>query len=340
MRIRTRDVPQADALQDVVVAVAAVAEGHNSFQDISEALGKGPRQGRYYRLAAEILGFIAPSGPNESQLTAGGRALLGAEADARGSILTHAVLQTRLFQRVVPFLEACSAEGCSRRRLEGFIRAITEPTGPTMIPRRTSTVTAWLSDIGMLDRTADRYYLRPLSMPAVPVEYAADDEPLLPTDWNLAEYREVARRTKQAHGMIRYAVDEASRERASADHEALTALVAGRLRAQGAVPRRNRFIDLAARVQDQLFMFEIKTTTCTNARSQVRHGVAQLYEYRYLQGVPVANLVLVIQHPLPAELRWMHAYLSEDRGILPVWDGDLRTLHCGRRHRGQLGFLL
>jgi hypothetical protein len=50
--------------------------------------------------------------------------------------------------------------------------------------------------------------------------------------------------------------------------------------------------------------------------------------------------VLVLENPLPADLRWMGTYLSEDRGILPVWDGDLRRLYCSKRDRERLAFLL
>jgi len=42
-------------LDDVIRTVEAVQGGAQSFQDIAGYIGKVDRQGRYYRLAAEIL---------------------------------------------------------------------------------------------------------------------------------------------------------------------------------------------------------------------------------------------------------------------------------------------
>jgi len=339
MRIRVRDMPQANSLRTVVATAEAVTKGYTTFQDISRAIAMTEREGRYYRRAAEILGLIAPAAPNRSRLTRQGRELLASRGAERRRLLAEAVLRSRLVQRVVPFLETAPATGRSRVELEQFIESVTAPAGPTMVPRRTSTVTAWLTEVGLLQRDAERHRLLPPPHGTPPVEYG-DDEPLLPSTWKLTEYEDVEHRTTAARGLITLTVDDTRRERANTAHEALTRLVAERIRARGAIPRRNRFVDLAAAVDDGLFMFEVKTTTNANVHSQVRRGMSQLYEYRYVQQAPKANLVLVIQNPFPRALRWMRDYLSADRGIFPVWDGDLRTLHCHPEHRERLAFLL
>jgi len=75
MKIPSSDIPQADILDDVVNVVKAVGEGRHTFQDIARYIGKVDRQGRYYRRAAEILGFIKNT-DNTSVLTDSGEQLL------------------------------------------------------------------------------------------------------------------------------------------------------------------------------------------------------------------------------------------------------------------------
>jgi hypothetical protein len=339
MRIPTREVPQADSLERVMEAVSATASGEGTFQQIAEVLGLEERQGRYYRLAAELLGFITRAGSNRAVLTERGRKVLAVDGQERQKLLARAVLGMRLFQRVVPFLEVRSTHGCSKDELERFIHAVTEETGQTMVPRRTSTITSWLRSVGLLERHDDKFFLRAPTTGSEIIQYDSPEEPLFPPGRTLKDYVEVAERTDAAMEDIRYTIDAVRRERANRIHERLTALVAERLRGIGAIPRRNQFIDLAATVQTEFFMFEIKTTTPRNFRSQVRRGISQLYEYRYLQRIPTANLILVLEQPLPESLSWLATYLIEDRGIIPIWDGDLTSLHCAEQHHEKLGFL-
>ena len=90
MRIPSEDIPQADVLNEVVRTVEAVAGGARSFDDIADAIGKVDRQGRYYRRAAEILGFIHNQ-HNHSALTARGRDFIAHPAQRR-ELLADAVL--------------------------------------------------------------------------------------------------------------------------------------------------------------------------------------------------------------------------------------------------------
>ena len=52
------------------------------------------------------------------------------------------------------------------------------------------------------------------------------------------------------------------------------------------------------------YLFEMKSTTEDNPHAQIRRGLTQLYEYRYVQNVKEAKLVLVIENPLPRENGW------------------------------------
>jgi hypothetical protein len=99
-------------------------------------------------------------------------------------------------------------------------------------------------------------------------------------------------------------------------------------------------VDLAAKVEATSFIFEMKSTTASNARAQVRRGVSQLYESRYLQNAADAKLVLVVENPLSRELGWMSDYLIHDRDIMLVWDGDRKHFYCTNDLRSALRFLV
>jgi hypothetical protein len=48
----------------------------------------------------------------------------------------------------------------------------------------------------------------------------------------------------------------------------------------------------------------------------------------------------VIEKPLPTDLSWMVDYLTRDRDVAFVWDGDMRSLHCHARQQREMQFLL
>jgi hypothetical protein len=81
----------------------------------------------------------------------------------------------------------------------------------------------------------------------------------------------------------------------------LTDLVADKIRRAGSIPKNNRYVALSAAIREDLYLFEMKSTTDGNVHSQIRRGISQLYEYRYLQDVPDAKLVIVIENPPPRE---------------------------------------
>lgn len=119
----------------------------------------------------------------------------------------------------------------------------------------------------------------------------------------------------------------------------LTDLVANKIRAAGGIPRRNKLIDLSAKLFNENYVFEMKSTTERNVHSQVRGAISQLYEYRYIYKVGAAKLVLVIEHPPPGDLCWMVDYVVNDRKLLLAWDGDRKTLHYPDAIRKELKFM-
>ncbi len=129
-----------------------------------------------------------------------------------------------------------------------------------------------------------------------------------------------------------------STERADNAHRHLVNLVAERIKAQDSIPRYNYLIDLAARFDEIDFIFEMKSLTEANTKSQIRSGLSQLYEYRYLQNLPNAKLVLVVENKPSAKFGWMVDYLESDRDILTIWDGDDR-LFGNKKTQTELPFL-
>lgn len=74
MAIETSDFPQADRLQQVGEVAIAVSKGNHTDDDIENYIGleSSGRQGRYYRLAAEILGLVTNEA-NNAELTPVGK---------------------------------------------------------------------------------------------------------------------------------------------------------------------------------------------------------------------------------------------------------------------------
>ena len=340
MRIHSEDIPQADDLLDVLRVVKAVSTGSHSDHEIADAIDKTVRQGRYYRLAAEILGFMARPSPNKSMVTKAGKKWLRSAGRTKKLAVASAVLNARVFQCVIPFLEAGLPRGRTRAELVDFLKCVTQSVGLTTMGRRVSTVIAWLRAIDMLVVENDRYVLRSLPQGIRPIQYVTDDEPLLPSGFALAEYQKASKRLRAAAGVTQYAIDLAKTERANKTHGFLTDLVAAKICNAGAIPRCNKLVDLASRIDNRPHIFEIKSTTAKNAREQIRHGISQLYEYRYLQGAKDAKLVLVIEKPVPDALKWMVDYVVRDRGIWLAWDGDRKKLHVPDLLRDDLAFLL
>lgn len=339
MGILTDTIPQADSLGVLIEAVKAVSNGKRSDKDIAEVLDYDERQGRYYRKASELIGLTYRSDKNISVLTPAGKSLLSSAPDNRNAILKRGIMSIPLFQRLIPYLESTLPGGCKREELETFIGSVTKTT-QSMIERRVSTILAWLQYLDLITVDNSRIILRPASFGTEIIEYHSDFEPLLPPSYELKEYENAQNRATKNQESLSYVVDTAKQERANNMHGRLVNLTADKLRKIGAIPRQNRFIDLAARIEKAPFIFEIKTTTETNIQSQIRRGISQLYEYRYMQAVPEAQLVLLIETPLPKSLNWMLDYLVKDRGIYIVWDGNGDELYCPNSIKDKVSFLL
>jgi hypothetical protein len=339
MKIPSKDVIQADTPERVMATVDAVARGARDDKDIAAAIGGlDARQGRHYRRAGEVLGFMVRDANHRSIVTPAGKEFAHADQAMKRALFTQAVLSNSLFQRMLPFLEGKGADGVTRDEMEMFLNAVAELGAASMVERRVSSYLGWLVKLGLARIVGKRWVLDHLPAAVPLVRYESDEEPIFPNRYDLKEYQEQAQRVASKQEAITYFVDQAKRERATTSHETLVKLMAECLRQRGAVPKANRYIDLSARWESSDYLFEMKSTTDDNPHAQIRRGLSQLYEYRYIQNVKEAKLVLVIENPLPKESRWMENYLINNREVLLVWDGNGK-FNCPPGIRKQLEFL-
>lgn len=89
------------------------------------------------------------------------------------------------------------------------------------------------------------------------------------------------------------------------------------LESNGLVAQHNQLVDLYCHLRDQPGIFEVKSITATNERSQLRAGLSQLYEYRFLHNLREASLWLVLS--APPHQKVLISYLEEDRHIRLLW---------------------
>lgn len=339
MKIPSKDVIQADTPERVMATVDAVARGARDDKDIAAAIGGlDARQGRYYRRAGEVLGFMVRDANHRSIVTPAGREFANADQAVKRALFTQAVLANPLFQRMLPFLEGKGAAGVTRDEMEMFLNAVADLGATSMVERRVSSYLGWLVKLGLAKIVGKRWVLDHLPAAVPLVRFESDEEPIFPNRYDLREYQEQAQRVASKQEAIMYYVDRAKQERATKSHETLVNLMAERLRQRGAIPKANRYVDLSARLVEEDYLFEMKSTTEDNPHSQIRRGLSQLYEYRYIQNVEEAKLVLVLENPLPKQNQWMEDYLLKDRGVLLVWDGNGK-FNCSPNIRKQLAFL-
>lgn len=140
------EIPQADVLSDVVETVRFINENHGaSDKSIASHLAKVPRQGRYYRHAAVLLGFIK-NNRNSAFITNDGIRLLKLNDKERQEFLRDRILRLKAFQMSLELIG--ERNGCTRKDLEKMLtnNKISISTGD----RRTSTIINWLLECEMV----------------------------------------------------------------------------------------------------------------------------------------------------------------------------------------------
>jgi len=204
MKVPSDQIPQADVLVDVIKTIIAVSQGARSYQDIAKAINKVNRQGRYYRKAAEVIGLIESTGRNKSELTDLGKKFVQSNPTLSNPYLIQGVLNSRIFQRIIPFLENNSDGGVERNDIEQFLDNTADLGGSSMAPRRKSTVISWLVELSIVNEVNGKYYLSAstINERLENVKFDNTDEPLIPSATDLSEYEKVEMRTSAAEQTI------------------------------------------------------------------------------------------------------------------------------------------
>lgn len=112
-------------------------------------------------------------------------------------------------------------------------------------------------------------------------------------------------------------VARAKLERANRSHEATLQVLVSFLQSNGFLVQTNRLADAYCRLKTGPAFFEVKSVNPSNERTQCRHALSQLYEYRYLHSIPESSLWLVLSEPL--KHGWIVEYLAGDRGVDVLW---------------------
>jgi hypothetical protein len=323
MPVDTKYIPQADTMATVLRVVEAVSEGHHTFQELARVIAMDPRQGRYYRLASELLGLTIKSGLNYSELTVKGREYLQASRQDKLIILQEAIVKNPFFGLIVEELKQRIHDGINYDELKNIIKGESATTTEGMLDRRTHTVINWLKYSNIMNERRGAFYLNEsFSGPAV-VEIIED-----PTRQILMPSRKLrifssmeggAGDEEQMRKTINYLVDQGKTEKANLVHKRLVYQMAGKIKRAGGEPKTSDSVDLATIIGENKYIFEMKSITAENAHGQIRKAVSQLYEYRYLHDLPEAKLCIVIEKKLPRDKEWLLDYLIGDRRISICW---------------------
>ena len=326
MPVPTNLVPQADDMNKVTNTVDAVSKDCRTFEKIANYIGLTERQGRYYRRASEILGFTKRSLFNNSILTKLGEEFLAASEPEKVMMLQEALLRSPIFLEVINKLKAAGNNGLTDDDIINIINTMTRTT-VRMADRRRATVKSWLRYAKLATKTGTRIYLsEKLPGPAVvqPVDDASAQ--ILKPGRKLKIFKpgEVTEtQIKERLRSVEYTFDEAKMEKAEKTHKRLVYMMAEKISEAGGITVESKHsIDLSTKINGDEFIFEMKSISGKSVHVQIRRGISQLYEYRYLHDMPHATLCLVLEKKPIGKKVWLIDYLVNDRGIMVCWKAN------------------
>jgi ParB/RepB/Spo0J family partition protein len=151
------DIPQADRLDKVILTVKSISEGANTDVRIAAAIGFSDRQGRYYRHAAEILGFVKNE-RNNAIATDSGFNLVQAESDKKLIIVRKAIYENNFFKEIIRFVNL-QGEAVSEEAIKNFVLSITDTKIHTTVPRRVKTIISWLLYLDIIIEAEENYQI-------------------------------------------------------------------------------------------------------------------------------------------------------------------------------------
>ena len=134
-------------------------------------------------------------------------------------------------------------------------------------------------------------------------------------EWNRKKPKRTDKQTTQAY------INLVARERANQSHHLLERITADAARDLDYEPRYNDNIDLYFETPHGMVLAEMKSCDSKSVHSQVRKGVSQLYEYRYIYHDILGDdpaLALIVETKPPRDKAWLIDYLAS-LGIVLAW---------------------
>jgi len=331
--VTTADFPQADRLEQVGQVALAISKGNRADEEIESFIGldSGGRQGRYYRLAAEVLGLIQNQ-HNYAVLTPLGTEFATLKTvGARMDFLARCLVETPVFHEALRYIHSHNP---TDNQLKLWFRSY-YPGASSTADRRFHTFISYLRDAGLLKTHQSKNVLKKFAGGVV--------KNTAPTKQGLTRRRlkqsPLVTATAGSKGFISYDVDAQKMERANQIHWQLIDAKSSFLDARGFEPYANEYIDLYADAKGDVVLYEMKSVDPegSNLLAQVRKAVSQLYEYRYIFEEPKARLCIVTNHAIAKKDEWLLTYLSKDRIIAYEWTEDLTNFQCNDDASSLLG---
>lgn len=150
------EVPQADLLSDVISTVRFVNDNPGADDDmIGSHMGKGDRQGRYYRHAAELLGLIRNSSNSAYILEDGISYLNLSTSQEKNEFLKMRVMGLDVFKLTVDYIN--NNPGCTPTDVYQLLDG--EGINDSTADRRTKTIISWLIHLDVVRQTGNSLYL-------------------------------------------------------------------------------------------------------------------------------------------------------------------------------------
>lgn len=333
MTIETADFPQADRLEQVGQAALAIAKGSRADKEIETFIGldSGGRQGRYYRLSAEILGLIQNQHNNAALTPLGEEFATLSSASARMDFLARCLVDTPVFREALRYIHKYNP---SDNQLKLWFRNF-YPGSENTANRRFHTFINYLRDSGLLQKSQSRYQIQ--KYVGAVVTQTSDSAQKL-------SYRKMTQSSptqaiSDSNSMIRIDVDVQKRERANQIHWQLLDSKSKFLDNRNLKPYANEHIDLYTEIKGDVILYEMKSVNpeASNLLSQIRKAVSQLYEYRYIFKEPKAKLCIVTNHGIAKKDDWLLSYLAKDRAIAYEWTDDFLNFQCNSDSKPLLG---
>ena len=338
LKSSTREIPQADTLENVVDTVFFVAKGFDSFQLIAKKLGLTKRQGRYYRLAAELLGLIKRPKRNRAVLTQLGKDFLDANNQEKRSILFEQVFKIPIIQTVIGLLVGAKGSILQEEVSNILIEAIKEST-QQMIKRRLKTILSWLLSLGIV--TQNGSLIKLVDLPHS-INYIKIHNLQIPVLLKVDDYAHLKRVGILARSQFE-SINEENRlvafERENLEHEKIISLISKRLRENGIFSIYNDYIDLAARIDNNPYLFEAKVLN-SDSINQTLRGIQQLLHYRSLQSSKDSKLVLLTEKNIPIQNKRIQNFLLKQKILHLEVDLNKNRIYSSINFSKELEFLI